>query len=115
MVVPGWPPAVPGAARIITTVLQVLLGRIVHRLNLASVVAAPRIHSQLWPDRLQLEQGFSPDTRRLLEVMRHTLVESAAMGSAQCVEVLPGGGSLGVADPRRRDAAAVPEGNRQGD
>jgi gamma-glutamyltranspeptidase/glutathione hydrolase len=44
----------PGGSRIITTVLQVLLGRIVHGLNLAGAVAAPRMHSQLWPDRLQL-------------------------------------------------------------
>jgi gamma-glutamyltranspeptidase/glutathione hydrolase len=101
----------PGGSRIITTVLQVLLGRIVHGLNLASAVAAPRMHSQLWPDRLQLEQGFSPDTLRLLEGMGHTLLAAPAMGSANSVEVLPGGGSLGVADPRRRDAAAVPEGD----
>ncbi len=100
----------PGGSRIITTVLQVLLGRIVYGLNLASAVAAPRMHSQLWPDRLQLEEGFSPDSRRLLAAMGHTVVEGPAMGSANSVEVLPGGGSVGVADPRRRDAAAVPEG-----
>lgn len=99
----------PGGSRIITTVLQVLLGRIVYGLNLAGAVAAPRMHSQLWPDRLQLEQGFSPDTLRLLEGMGHALVAAPAMGSANSVEVLSGGGSLGVADPRRRDAAAVPE------
>lgn len=99
----------PGGSRIITTVLQVLLGRIVHGLNLASAVAAPRLHSQLWPDRLLLEEGFSPDTRRLLEAMGHQLTDSSAMGSANSVEVLQGGGSLGVADPRRRDAAAIPE------
>ncbi len=99
----------PGGSRIITTVLQVLLGRIVWGLNLASAVAAPRMHSQLWPDQLLLEQGFSSDTRRLLQQFGHALVEGPAMGSANSVEVLPAGGSLGVADPRRRDAAAVPE------
>lgn len=99
----------PGGSRIITTVLQVLLGRIVYGLNLASAVAAPRLHSQLWPDQLQLEQGFSPDTRQMLAAMGHTPVESPAMGSANSVEVLPGGGSLGIADPRRRDAGVVPE------
>ena len=88
-------------------------------------VAAPRIHSQLWPDQISLEEGISPDTRRLLEAMGHTLVTVPAMGSANSVEVVPArapatlhgstdghlviGGSLGVADPRRRDAAAVPE------
>jgi len=116
----------PGGSRIITTVLQVLLNRLVFGLNLASSVAAPRIHSQLWPDQISLEEGISPDTRRLLEAMGHKLVAVPAMGSANSVEVVPvkgvrpgpgigsgrtrSGGSLGVADPRRRDAAAVPEG-----
>ena len=115
----------PGGSRIITTVLQVLLNRLAFGLNLASSVAAPRIHSQLWPDQISVEEGLSPDTRRLLEAMGHKLVAVPAMGSANSVEVLPAkdapagpgvvsrralsGGSLGVADPRRRDAAAVQE------
>jgi gamma-glutamyltranspeptidase/glutathione hydrolase len=106
----------PGGSRIITTVLQVLLNRLVHGLNLASAVAAPRIHSQLWPDQIAMEQGISPDTQRLLEAMGHKLTLTFAMGSANSVEVrydansgrVPRG-SLGVADPRRRDAAAVAE------
>ncbi len=106
----------PGGSRIITTVLQVLLNRLVHGLNLASAVAAPRIHSQLWPDQIAMEQGISPDTQRLLEAMGHKLALTFAMGSANSVEVrydansgrVPRG-SLGVADPRRRDAAAVGE------
>ena len=100
----------PGGSRIITTVLQVLLNRLVHGLNLASAVAAPRIHSQLWPDQISIEEGLSPDTLRLLQQRGHRLVLTPAMGSANSVEVLPDGrGSLGVADPRRLDAAAVPE------
>jgi len=97
----------PGGSRIITTVLQVLLNRLVHGLNLASAVASPRIHSQLWPDQISIEEGFSPDTLRLLGGLGHRLVVTPAMGSANSVEVLPGGGSLGVADPRRLDAAAI--------
>jgi gamma-glutamyltranspeptidase/glutathione hydrolase len=100
----------PGGSRIITTVLQVLLNRLVHGLNLASAVATTRIHSQLWPDQVSIEQGLSPDTMRLLQGLGHQLVAVPAMGSANSVEVLPAGaGSLGVADPRRRDAAAVAE------
>ena len=108
----------PGGSRIITTVLQVLLNRLVHGLNLASAVAAPRVHSQLWPDQISLEEGLSADTLRLLAAMGHTLVLVPAMGSANSVEVrYPAGsaggaqpsGSLGAADPRRLDAAAVPE------
>jgi gamma-glutamyltranspeptidase/glutathione hydrolase len=99
----------PGGSRIISTVLQVLLNRIVHGLNLASAVAAPRIHSQLWPDRIDLEQGISPDSRRLLEAMGHTVRQAPAMGAANSVEVLEGGGSLGAVDPRRAEGPAVAE------
>jgi gamma-glutamyltranspeptidase/glutathione hydrolase len=99
----------PGGSRIITTVLQVLLNRLVHGLNLASAVASPRIHSQLWPDQISVEQGLSPDTTRLLEGKGHRVVVTAAMGSANSVEVLAQGGTLGVADPRRLDAAAMGE------
>lgn len=105
----------PGGSRIITTVLQVLLNRLVYGLNLASAVAEPRIHSQLWPDQISIEQGISPDSVRLLEQWGHTLTLVPAMGSANSVEVRYASeavgarptGSLGVADPRRLDAAAV--------
>ena len=103
----------PGGSRIITTVLQVLLNRLVHGLNLAAAVAAPRIHSQLWPDQISTEQGISPDTVRLLEHRGHRLQLAPAMGSANSVEVRYGTGAwsrtLGVADPRRLDSAAVAE------
>ena len=98
----------PGGSRIITTVLQVLLNRLVHGLNLASAVSVPRIHSQLWPDQISIEQGLSPDTIKALEAMGHRVVLTPAMGSANSVEVRSSG-SLGVADPRRLDAAAVPD------
>ena len=104
----------PGGSRIITTVLQVLLNRMVHGLNLASAVAAPRIHSQLWPDQVLIEEGLSPDTIKLLEAMGHSLVRGPAMGSANSAESLEGpsgrpAGSYGTADPRRRDAGAAGE------
>jgi gamma-glutamyltranspeptidase/glutathione hydrolase len=99
----------PGGSRIITTVLQVLLNRMVHGLNLATSVLSPRIHSQLWPDRVQIEQGISPDTVDLLEQWGHVIQRSRAMGSANSVEVRAQGGSLGVADPRRPEGAAIPQ------
>lgn len=99
----------PGGSRIITTVVQVLLNRIVYGLNLATSVAIPRIHSQLWPDSLQLEQGFSPDTVELLKQRGHTLRFTRSMGSANSVELKPNGGSFGVADPRRPEGAAIAE------
>mgnify|MGYP002654496683 CR=1 FL=1 len=102
----------PGGSRITTTVLQVLLNRLVHGLNLAGAVAEPRIHSQLLPDRIEWEQGISPDSLHALEQRGHGLQRAAAMGAAQSVEVIPrqeGGGSYGMNDPRRAWALAQPE------
>jgi len=102
----------PGGSRIITSVLQVLLNRLVHGLNLASAVAAPRIHSQMLPDRVDWEEGISADTLERMSRLGHALKRSAAMGAVQSVELLPrreGGGSFGVNDPRRTWALALPE------
>jgi gamma-glutamyltranspeptidase/glutathione hydrolase len=99
----------PGGSRIITTVLQVLLNRLEHGLNLASAVAASRIHSQHWPDELAVEQGISPDTLQLLEAMGHRWRLAPAMGAAHSLEALPGGGTLGAVDPRRAEAALAGE------
>jgi gamma-glutamyltranspeptidase/glutathione hydrolase len=100
----------PGGSRIVTTVAQVLLARIVHGLNLATAVASPRIHSQLWPDELLIEQGIGVDTSRLLEARGHRLRAAPAMGAANSVELLPQSkGSLGVSDPRRAEGPAQGE------
>ncbi|MFQ6538011.1 MULTISPECIES: gamma-glutamyltransferase [Aphanothece] len=98
----------PGGSRILTTVLQVLLNRIEHGLNLAGAVAAPRIHAQLLPDRFFHEEGLSPDTRRLLEAKGHQLVRSPAMGAANSVEITAEG-TLGVVDPRKAEGFAAGE------
>ena len=104
----------PGGSRITSTVLQVLLNRLVHGLNLASAVSETRIHSQLWPDTVGFEQGLSPDTQRQLKAMGHVLQPTRAMGAANAVEHLPfprgdRQGSLGVSDPRRSAGPAVGE------
>jgi len=104
----------PGGSRIITTVLQVLLNRIVYGLNLATAVSSPRLHSQLWPDQISVEEGFSPDTLQLLKAKGHHWQLVPALGSANSVEVLapgPGarGGTYGMADPRRAAGPAVGE------
>jgi gamma-glutamyltranspeptidase/glutathione hydrolase len=104
----------PGGSRIITTVLQVLLNRIVYGLNLATAVSSPRLHSQLWPDQISVEEGFSPDTLQLLKAKGHHWQLVPALGSANSVEVLAPstgarGGTYGMADPRRAAGPAVGE------
>ncbi|GAB4391324.1 MAG: gamma-glutamyltransferase [Gammaproteobacteria bacterium] len=97
----------PGGSRIITTMLQFILNVLEHHLNIASATAVPRIHSQLWPDQLSIEQGISIDTQKILGAMGHQIVEINAMGSIQTVMQTPDGHKLGYADPRRAGALAA--------
>lgn len=96
----------PGGSQIITTVLQIVLNVLVHDLNIATAVNAPRMHSQLWPDVLSVEQGMSPDTLRLLIEKGHTIKLIDSLGSAQTVAIRDHK-RRGAADPRRVGAAAV--------
>lgn len=101
----------PGGSRIITTVLQMIVNVIDHGMNLSEATAAPRMHHQWYPDVLQLESGFSPDTIRLLRARGHQVEESrASMGSIQAVGVRDGV-YLGASDPRRPNAASAGPGS----
>jgi gamma-glutamyltranspeptidase/glutathione hydrolase len=96
----------PGGSRIITSVLQMIVNMIDHEMNLAEATAAPRMHHQWWPDVLQLESGFSPDTVRLLRARGHEIREAqSSMGSLQSVEYRDGV-YRGASDPRRPNAAS---------
>jgi len=58
----------PGGSTIITTVLQVILNVIDHRMNIAEAIDAPRIHHQWQPDTLYYEKyGLAKDVIENLE------------------------------------------------
>ncbi len=98
----------PGGARIITTVLQVVMNMIDHGMNVAEASTAPRVHHQWLPDELRLEEGISRDTTRLLAARGHVLAERPVMGSTQSILRDPATGALlGASDPRRPDAATL--------
>lgn len=98
----------PGGARIITTVLQVVMNMIDHDMNVAEASTAARIHHQWLPDTLRIESGISLDTQRALEAKGHTLSLEEVMGSTQSVMRDPETGFLlGASDPRRAGAATV--------
>ena len=99
-----------GGSRIITGVLQTIVNIIDHGMNIAEAAAAPRMHHQWYPDRLQLEPGFSPDTIRILEERGHEVLGSTySMGSTQTVS-FQDGLFRGASDTRRPHAGtAAPE------
>ncbi|SDU40023.1 gamma-glutamyltransferase [Stappia sp. ES.058] len=96
----------PGGSRIITTVLQVILNVVDHGMNIAEASAAPRMHHQWLPDELRVEEGFSPDTLKLLAEKGHSIAVKPVMGSTQSVMAVAGG-LAGAADPRRQGAQAA--------
>lgn len=97
----------PGGSRIITTVLQMIVNVIDHGMNLAEATIAPRMHHQWLPDVLQLEDGFSPDTIRLLRDKGHDVQPSrASMGSLQSVGKKDGI-FRGASDTRRPNAGSA--------
>jgi len=94
----------PGGARIISTVLQSIVNAIDFGLNPMTSAAMPRIHHQWLPDVLQVEQGFSPDTLRLLAAMGHTVRTVPTMGRVQTIQITPTDFRLsGASDPRNPD------------
>jgi gamma-glutamyltranspeptidase / glutathione hydrolase len=67
----------PGGSRIITSVLQTIVNVIDFRMNVQDAVDFPRIH-HAWTsdpifDKLEYEQGLSPDTLRRLEDMGYRI------------------------------------------
>ena len=96
----------PGGSRIITTVLQVLINVMDHKMNIADAIHAPRVHHQWLPDRLELEPGFSPDTIEILTLLGQNVEHAKSMGSVQSV-MYKDGYFFGASDPRRPDAGTV--------
>lgn len=96
----------PGGSRIITSVLQMIVNVVDHRMNIADAASVPRIHHQWLPDQLQIESGFSIDTVRELQRRGHEISNAQAMGSLQSVirrdELF-----RGHSDPRRPQAGSV--------
>lgn len=97
----------PGGSRILTTVLQMIVNLVDFEMNVAEATASPRFHHQWLPDRLYMEEGFSPDTIRILKARGHTIVDSQSMGSLQSI-LYEAGYFYGASDSRRPEAGAVP-------
>ncbi len=97
----------PGGPTIITTVLQILVDVVDHRLALQEAVDAPRFHQQWLPDRIDHEaHAFPADVARALATRGHVLQERGPIGDAEAIGVAPDGAWLGAADPRGEGSAA---------
>jgi gamma-glutamyltranspeptidase / glutathione hydrolase len=98
----------PGGATIITTVLQVILHVVDHRMSVDRAVAEPRLHHQWLPDQLRLEPGaLDRPTRRAMRTKGYKLKKTPAWGNATAIEVRRDGTRVGAADPRGFGAAVA--------
>ena len=96
----------PGGSRIITAVLQVVVNVIDRGMDIASAVAAPRLHNQWMPDRVVVEQTMPADIIAALKSRGDDVVETRPFTSANSIMITPEG-FVGAADPRTRGALAA--------
>lgn len=79
----------PGGARIITTVLEVIVNVIDHGMTLQEAIDAPRIHHQWLPDTLAAEPfALSADTVKTLTEMGYKIVPMEPWGAGNAVEAV---------------------------
>lgn len=91
----------PGGARIITTVLQVIVNVIDYKMDLGRAVEYPRFHMQWLPDELRVEEyGLSEDVKDNLKKMGYTITELPDMGDVNAI-MQKNGVYYGVNDPRK--------------
>ncbi|GAA2148613.1 gamma-glutamyltransferase [Kitasatospora kazusensis] len=97
----------PGGATIITTVLQVLLGRIDRGLTLEQAIAAPRA-SQRNATTTAAEPAFLalPEVSGL-QALGQSFVNGGEIGAATGVERLPDGRWIAAAEPVRRGGGSA--------
>jgi gamma-glutamyltranspeptidase/glutathione hydrolase len=96
----------PGGSRIISTVLQVIVNVIDHKMGIADAVAAPRLHHQWLPDQVSAERGYPEATLQALQTRGHEVMVREPGTSANSILVTPDG-LTGAADSRSRGALAA--------
>jgi gamma-glutamyltranspeptidase/glutathione hydrolase len=97
----------PGGSTIITTVLQILVGRLDLGLTLPEAIAAPRA-SQPNTGSVQAEPAFlaAPEAEAL-ERLGHTFTINPEIGAATGIEFRGDGRMLAAAEPTRRGGGAA--------
>ena len=95
----------PGGSTIITTVLQIIVNCLDHKMTLSEAVTAPRFHHQWLPDQITLElAGFDDKVIEKLRSLGHTIVNRTVIGDANSAQKL-GETIIGVSDPRNNGGA----------
>ncbi len=99
----------PGGRTIINTVFQTVLNVLEFDMRIDKAIEALKIHHQWLPDQIIYEKDLmSPDTRRILENMGHTLRKRNNMGALMGITFDPENRLLtGASDSSQPDSGAV--------
>jgi len=99
----------PGGSRIISMVLEAMLGFMLDETEPAAWVGTPRFHHQFLPDEVQYEAGsFSAEVSTELQRRGHQFREVRRYGNMQAILWQRDSGKLtGLTDPRGEGVAAV--------
>lgn len=99
----------PGGRTIINTVFQTTLNVLEFNMRIDEAIEAMKIHHQWSPDLLSFERHLmSPDTRKALEAMGHTLRASGGLGALMGITIDPETKIItGASDSSRPEGAAI--------
>jgi len=96
----------PGGPRIITTVVNILMGVVNYGMNIQEAVNAPRFHHQWLPDVTRVESDFPPDMIKQLQGMGHRVDAEDYWSDGECIMIDPKSGErLGASDKRNNGKA----------
>ena len=97
-----------GGPRIITAVVQAFLGHFDLRLDPLDVIQSPRVHSQLFPEKVFVEKDLDPKLGAYLGDFGHVLQETSwGLGNCQMVVSIDGRNMTAVSDHRKDGAPAA--------
>lgn len=102
-----------GGSRIVTAVLQAIVRTLFHNLPLLETISYPRLHHQLVPEFVMVEnitlfneEFGAPVSELLSSKLNHTLKETGALTAMNAIKRTPLGGWEGVSDFWRKRGRA---------
>jgi gamma-glutamyltranspeptidase/glutathione hydrolase len=109
-----WVVGSPGGGRIVSTVAQILIGLIDHRMTVEEAVKTPKFVGYHSYREIQMEKGFSPAVMKFLtEVLGHKVklfnYPDLYFGGPNILSVENDGTFFGMGSIRRNGAAAAPQ------
>ncbi|MFM7329386.1 MAG: gamma-glutamyltransferase [Bacteroidota bacterium] len=98
----------PGGSTIITSVFQVIMNVVDHKMGMQEAVDRKRVHSQWMPDLINPEDSaLTADTEAQLKALGHQIKYRTRFGRVAAILVLPDGRLEGGADRKRGDDFAA--------